>query len=101
MSKQAVSVTLDAINVTWLRGRVTAGGGRSVSELLDSLVTEARVAGRGADETLRSVVGTIDIDVSDPELLTADEAIRSQFDASLRRPMLVKESAPARRPRRG
>jgi hypothetical protein len=93
MAKQAISVTLDAENLTWLKGRAGASGIRSVSELLDQIVSAARASGHvGAS---RSVVGTIDIDPGDPSLEHADAALRTLFDASLRRPLMVKES-PAR-----
>jgi hypothetical protein len=93
MSKQAISVTLDAENLTWLKGRAGAAGLRSVSELLDRIVTAARASGRVGPS--RSVVGTVDIDPGDPSLEHADAALRALFDASLRRPVMVKES-PAR-----
>jgi hypothetical protein len=89
MSKQAISVTLEADNVTWLKGRAGAAGLRSVSELLDQLVAAARQSGRVGPS--RSVIGTIDIDPGDPDLEQADAAVRYLFDASLRRPMVVKE----------
>jgi hypothetical protein len=88
MPKQAISVTLDTENITWLKGRVGGGGGRSVSDLLDRLVTEARLAGRGPS---RSVIGTIDIDPSDPDLESADDVVRTMFERSLSRPMAVRE----------
>ena len=77
MTKQPISVTLRADNVTWLKGRVSAAGLRSVSELLDQLVTEARKSGHAGSS--RSVAGTIDIEPSDPLLETADAAIRILF----------------------
>ena len=89
MSKQAISVTLDAENLTWLKGRAGAAGLRSVSELLDQIVSAARASGDAG--TSRSVVGTIEIDARDPSLDHADAAIRALFDASLRRPMMVKD----------
>jgi hypothetical protein len=92
MSKQAISVTLDADNVTWLKGRAGAAGVRSVSELLDRLVTAARQSGDMGPS--RSVIGTIDIDPGDPLLERADEAIRYVFESSLGRPLTVKESIP-------
>lgn len=92
-TKHAISVTLGADNVMWLKGRAGAGGVRSVSELLDRLVTAARQAGRVGPTT--SVVGTIDIDSSDPLLEGADAALRSMYEASLGRPLAVRE-APAR-----
>jgi hypothetical protein len=92
MGKQAISVTLDADNVTWLKGRAGAAGLRSVSELLDQLVSAARQTGRIGPS--RSVVGTIDIDPSDPMLTHADAYVRAMFDKSTGRPMRVKETSP-------
>jgi hypothetical protein len=104
MSKQAISVTLDAENLTWLKGRAGAAGLRSVSQLLDQIVSAARASGQVGPP--RSVVGTIDIDPGDPSLERADAALRALFDASLRRPVMVKESRvrsrlPKRTGRRG
>jgi len=98
MAKQAISITLEADNVRWLKGRAGAAGLRSVSELLDQLVTAARESGGGGHTT--SVVGTIDIDLGDPLLERADEAIGDLFDASLSRPLMVKEVAPQYKIRR-
>jgi hypothetical protein len=98
MSKQAISVTLEADNITWLKGRVGARGLRSVSELLDQLVVTARQSGRVG--VSKSVVGTIDIDRGDPSLQGADTAVRSMFDASLRRPLTVTGTSPKSRTRR-
>ena len=104
MSKQAISVTLAAANVTWLRGRVRAAGARSISELLDRLVTSARR--HGTDRPARSIVGAIAIDASDPELLQADAVVRSLFEESVARPLAIHESRatyaapPARKKRR-
>jgi hypothetical protein len=90
MAKQAISVTLDADNLTWLKGRTGAAGLRSVSELLDQLVTAARESGRIGPS--QSVVGTIDIDASDPLLEGADDAVRMMFETSLGRPLIVKDT---------
>ena len=98
MPKQAISITLEADNVTWLKGRAGASGLRSVSELLDQLVTAARESGAGGRTT--SVVGTIDIDPSDPLLERADKAVGALFDTSLGRPLMVKETAPPYKIRR-
>jgi len=92
MGKHAISVTLDADNLTWLKGRAGAAGLRSVSELLDQLVSAARQSGHVGPS--RSVVGTIDIDSSDPLLDGADRAVRYLFESSLGRPLMVKESQP-------
>ena len=104
MAKHAISITLGADNLTWLKGRAGATGVRSVSGLLDQLVTAARAS--GAAGPARSVVGTIDVDASDPFLEGADEAVRALFEASLGRPLMVKEAPPeyrtsSRRKRRG
>jgi hypothetical protein len=92
MPKQAISVTLDADNLTWLKGRAGAAGLRSVSELLDQLVTAARESGRIGPS--RSVVGTIDIDANDPLLEGADAVVRGLYETSLRRPLMAKEPGP-------
>jgi len=89
MAKKALSVTLETDNVRWLKGRASAARLRSVSELLDRLVTDARASGHGP---VRSVIGTVDIDSSDPGLEAADAAVRYVFDASLNRPPAVKET---------
>jgi hypothetical protein len=89
MAKQAISVTLDTDNITWLKGRTGASGARSVSELLDQLVTAARQSRHAGPS--RSVVGTVDIDPSDPLLTQADEVIRAMFNQSTGRPSMVKE----------
>jgi hypothetical protein len=99
MPKRAISVTLDGDNLTWLKGRTGAGGVRSVSELLNQLVTAARRAGHGGPS--RTVMGTIDIDSADPGLDDADEAVRALFDASTARPFAARETRPARQSPRG
>ena len=91
-NKQAISVTLDADNLTWLRGRANAAGIRSVSELLDQLVSAARSSGQVGPS--RSVIGTIDVDAGDPGLEGADDAMRAMFEASLGRPLVVNETSP-------
>jgi hypothetical protein len=93
MAKQAISVTLDTDNLTWLKGRAGAAGLRSVSELIDRLVTAARESGRIGPS--RSVVGTIDIDANDPLLEGADDLVRGMFETALRRPLMVREKTPA------
>src|SRR5437762_6597624 len=90
MSKRAISVTLDTENLTWLKGRAGATGVRSVSELLDRIVSAARASGRIGPA--RSVIGSIAIDTGDPSLEHADAALRGLFDASLRRRLRVKQS---------
>ena len=57
-----------------------------MSEMLNRLIYEARTSGRGQDESLRSVVGTIRIAESDPDLSTADAAVRALFATVLSQP---------------
>jgi hypothetical protein len=97
MARRALSVTLEADNVTWLKGRAGASGD-SVSEVLDQIVSQARHGGR--HEPARSVAGTIDIDASDSMLNGADVAVRALFDGSLGRPIVVRESRARFTPRR-
>ena len=89
MPKLAISITLQTENLTWLKARARSGQARSVSDVLDRLVTEARTRGVASD--VRSVVGSIDVDPADPLLLNADAAIRALFAESLARPLMVKE----------
>jgi hypothetical protein len=98
MTKRAISVTLRTDNLTWLKARAGAVGARSVSDLLDQIVADARrTTPRGF---VRSVVGTIDIDSSDPLLTGADDVLRTLFDASLGRPAIVKEARASYGPKR-
>jgi hypothetical protein len=92
MARQAISVTLETDNLTWLKGRAGAAGA-SVSAVLDQLVRRARQ--HGDHGHTRSVVGTIDISPADPGLETADEAVRDLFERSLRRPLVARERSPA------
>jgi hypothetical protein len=88
----AVSVTLDEGNLLWLRGRAASLGRGSLSDAIDTLITEARAGRLGPPATPRSVVGTIDIAEDDPNLDRADTAIRDLFTRSVTRPLTVKES---------
>ncbi|HEX5071358.1 MAG TPA: hypothetical protein VFV78_14175 [Vicinamibacterales bacterium] len=78
MPKKAVSVTLDAANLLWLKGRTVAGKGRSVSDTLNALISEVRESAPYHGEG-RSVVGSIDLPADDPDLAGADQYIRSLF----------------------
>jgi len=92
MNKQAISVTLEADNLAWVRSRALAAGRLSVSEMLDRLIEEARTSGAGSGPG-RSVVGTVEIAPEDPELLTADEAIRALLAQSVARTARAMERA--------
>jgi hypothetical protein len=76
----------------WLRAQASASARGSLSEVLDQLVTDARTSGRTDARAIRSVKGTIDLPDDDPMLERADAFIRAQFDKSLRRPVVVKET---------
>ena len=89
MPKLPISVTLGAENLLWLRARATGTKRRSLSDLLDELVTAARVSAHG--DSIRSVVGTVDIPADDPDLERADALIRAEFEGSLARPLLLHE----------
>lgn len=78
MNKQAISVTLQRENLLWLRSEVAVTGRRSVSQMLDHLVTEARRAEKFAP---RSVVGTVRLDPSDHDLKQADAVVRALFNS--------------------
>lgn len=90
MNKRAISLTLGPENVLWLQGQARATGCRSVSDFLDRLLSDVRTNGTTAGGAVRSVVGSVRISKSDPDLLKADATVRALFPASL-----------ARRPRRG
>jgi len=85
MSKKAVSVTLHPDNLLWLRARVKAKGGRSLSEALDGIITEAR-SGTGASAAEgRSVVGNARIPRSEKALSEAGAQVAASFRSSIRR----------------
>jgi len=92
MPKEAISVTLQADNLTWLKARARSARVRSVSGVLDRLVTHARTHAVG--DEVRSVIGTIDVDPSDPLLLEADDALRTLVAESVGRPFVAKERRP-------
>ncbi len=93
MSKKAVSVTLDAANVLWLKGRARMSGG-NVSDALDKLITNARQGRAGHVAGATSVVGMVDLG-DDPDLLKADAAVREWFEEYLSKPFEVNEDPPA------
>jgi hypothetical protein len=70
MGKRAISITLDNGNLLWLQARAQQAGVRSISELVDQLVTNARIAESGVG-TPRSIVGTVKI--VDPTLFEEDQ----------------------------
>jgi hypothetical protein len=91
--RKAISITLSQDNLLWLKGQAAQSSRKSVSELLDQIVTDARSAGWADSASLRSVVGTIDLTDDDPGLEAADAYVRALFSASARQPMLGRERA--------
>lgn len=91
MPKRGISVTLSDDNLLWLKARTRAAKTRSLSETLDGLVTDARLAGRIPDALVRSVVGSVDIADDDPNLAQADRYIRDLFASSTGRPVPARE----------
>jgi hypothetical protein len=98
--RKALSVTLDADNLLWLRGQAAATSRGNVSAVLNRIVEEARLSGRTEPAAIRSVAGSIDLPEDDPDLATADAYVRSLFAESARRPMLVRERAARKRVQR-
>ncbi len=96
MNKRAISVTLDPGNLVWLRAQTVSSGCRSISEALDRLIREARTGSTEKSALIRSVVGTLQIAESDPDLSTADAAIRELFPMAShhRRRMATKKAHP-------
>lgn len=97
MNKQAISVSLDPGNLLWLKAQKARGRQRSLSAVLDGLIAEARETARGHREGVRSVQGTISIAASDPDLHSADAAVRALFEASLRPSRAKRQRATSRR----
>jgi hypothetical protein len=98
--KRAISVTIDADNLLWLKGQAGASASGSVSEVVDRLIGEARAAGRTDAAAIRSVVGSVDLPPDDEDLAGADAYLRGLFDRSLARPMAVRERSPIRKTKR-
>lgn len=81
MPKKAISLTLEATNLLWLKGRARVLAGGSLSGAVDHLIDEARAGRLGTVAPVRSVVGTIDVP-DDAALASGGEAIRGLFAAS-------------------
>ena len=98
--RKAISITLSQDNLLWLKGQAAQSSRKSVSELLDQIVTDARGAGWADSASVRSVVGTVDLPEDDSDLETADAYIRTLFSTSARQPMVVRERRQSGRPRK-
>ncbi len=97
--KKAISVTLKSENLLWLKAQAAARTGGNVSEIVDRLIRDARATSTTDRAAIRSVVGTINLP-DDESLAEAESSVRTMFDRSLSRPMLVRET-PRRPSRRG
>ena len=106
MSKKAISVTLRADNLLWLKTRVKVNGDRSVSETLDQIITKARAGAEAGGAEVRSVVGNARIPTSDRALAEAGARVAALFlgsvgrNESASRGRHPKRSGPAARRRR-
>ncbi len=102
MSKKAISVTLRADNLLWLKTRVKVKGDRSVSETLDQIITKARAGAEAGGAEVRSVVGNARIPTSDRALTEAGAQVAALFLASesASRGRRRKRTGPAARRRR-
>lgn len=98
--RKAISITLSQDNLLWLKGQAAQSRRKSVSELLDQLVSEARGAGWADTAAVRSVVGTIDLPDDDPGLETADAYIQTLFATSARQPIRGRERPSGSRPKK-
>lgn len=96
--KHPISITLGRDNLVWLKGQAALRTGGNVSELVDTLIRDARTAGRADPGTIRSVANTIDLP-DEEALAEADGYVKGLFDRSIARPILVRE-APSKRPSR-
>ncbi len=93
--KKAISITLTAENLLWLRGQAMRTADGNVSEVVARLIGEARAAGRTHPAAIRSVAGTIDL--PDDGLEQADSYVKAMFERSLSRPVLLRERPPKAR----
>lgn len=80
-------MTLEKSNLSWLRGQVKQRGARSLSEVLDQIIVASRTSQSGAPPSIRSVVGTVQIDEADPDLALATKELQSELERSLSRPV--------------
>jgi hypothetical protein len=99
MPKKAVSVTLDEMNLLWLKGRSRISSGGNLSEELDKLITAARFGKGGVVPVVRSAVGMVDLS-DDPDLEKADAAVRAMWDEYLAKVSVMAEDAPGYKPAR-
>ena len=98
--KKPISITVEIDNLRWVKGQAARTPRGSASEVIDRLISEARLAGHSHPGAIRSVVGTIHLP-DDDSLERPDPAVKAMFDRSVSRPLLVREGTPRARARRG
>lgn len=81
MGGKLVSLDLEPENLLWLEARAHAAGKRSLSEVINEIVAEARGSVAGSKE-VKSIVGRAQITPDDPDLAGADAATRALFEES-------------------
>lgn len=82
MSNKTIAIDLDPGNLLWLKARALAAGRRSMSEVLNQIIARARCSGTSEQQEVKSIVGQARISEDDPDLVEADAAIRTLFEAS-------------------
>jgi hypothetical protein len=92
MPKKAMSVTLDEMNVLWLKARARMSKNNNVSEELDRLITNARF-GKGGPPAVTTAVGMVDLS-DDPNLEKADAAVKQYWDEWLAGASVLNEDSP-------
>ena len=88
-----ISVALDADNLLWLKSQAITSGNRSLSETLNAILTRLRTDFVEEPEAQPSFEVTARINESDPDLRTADAAVRQLFARSLDRTAKLFESS--------
>ena len=91
MSRKAISITLEEENLLWLRGQARAGGRRSVSQLVDRLVSDARAAGRvlSREQLLDALKGAA-YETFDRSIDVHISKLRGKLEADPKAPRLIK-----------
>jgi len=85
VNSKPISVDLDPRNLAWLKRRALASGCRNMSDVVNELIEQARSTRLESGSAPSSIRGTIEISDDDPDLGTADAALRSLFAQSLGR----------------
>lgn len=82
MSGKTIALDLESGNLIWLEAQARSMGRRSVSEVVNKIITRTRAGSSDQAGEVRSVVGRAQISEDDPDLQGADAAVRALFDES-------------------